>query len=150
MDNLPIAFNEEQQKIRKRWLFWAIKFTFALTLLFSLILAALSFLSEEGAQWSLFVFACVGLIIGSLYLYILYRCAYVKPGTKFLLFALIAGGISIASIIFNFFTQPIEDGMDLGFRVTDLIFESWIFYLNFLMRKINLSVKNQVKKENEI
>lgn len=143
MDNLPIAFDEQQQKIRKRWLFWVIKFTFFLMFIYGLLLAGTSFITELEHPWDPIVGAIIGLIIGGTYLYVLYRSAYVKLGTKFLLFILIVGGISIAYSVYRFYSYPVIDGYELGFRLTGLIYESWIFYLNFLMRRVNLSARSR-------
>jgi len=147
MNESNIQFDELQQKVRSRWLFWVIKFTWVLTVISSLILAAAAFLAEEEISYELVALSVLGLILVSGYLYGLYRCAYVKPGIKLLLFILIAGGISIAMNFINLFAVPIGGAVDAVLRGLDFVYEGWIFYLNYLLRKVNKSVQNQIVKE---
>src|SRR5579863_6561848 len=83
------SLNSHEKSLRKQWLVISIIAILAWPLI---TLGFMTFISRKehipaGIYWVYFVIALLTVVI----FYLLYRCAYVKPGIRFLTFVLIVG-----------------------------------------------------------
>lgn len=75
------------------------------------------------------------------YLWIAYRCAYKKPGTKLLTFLIISGSIgilsAIASLILGKLPSLSQSGESLVIALFQLAGALWLLFLNWKLRITN-------------
>ncbi len=137
--------NQEDIKIRKHWMFLLLANFLNLLPIYFLMSKDLNFASmPQGALPFIIAFQSI-IYFG--FSYLLYRCAYKKPGTKlltFILFSSVLGWISLAaqwvrgSIGWN---NPFHWTVTL---VQQIVGVYW-FFLNWKMRLINKKLKTQTK-----
>lgn len=134
--------NDTDLNVRKQWLILLFGIAFLNILLFFLIMSkeATPFLSE-GVRVLLYVMNVV--LLPLIYNYLIYRCAYKKPGTKLLSFILIAspivfvwgGGMLIYNLKQGFIPNPSALYWILQI-LAEVAFARW-YFLCYKMKKIN-------------
>ena len=119
------------EKFRKFWMVY----TTALVLV-TLVVTVVQQVSIVGNYYVSMVTAAVSL--GGLYAY--YRCAYKKPGTKYLMFVLIVAGLGGVFVIYRLFTtSPFPIALDLQ-TLSTLI---W-YALTVKMYTVNRALAKQI------
>ncbi|NGX56375.1 MAG: hypothetical protein K1060chlam5_00613 [Candidatus Anoxychlamydiales bacterium] len=138
-----ITFTKEEKKIRKRWFvsYFIVFIFFCFTVLFALTFFIIIFISNPSKS---FFYFFITWIIGSIaYIspnYFLYRCAYKKQGTKFLIFNF---SLLVITFIINFI--HLIEIKDYSLLVLTLIIY-WYLYINWKLLQINRKFKNKSLK----
>lgn len=143
----------EEQKIRRRWLFWEIKIpVFLLSLLF---LASLCITIIEFSLINFFILIGIFSFLG-LFIYVSYHCIYKKFGMILLTLSLILFPIHILLKLKDTASSISLLGSNAPLIFAHLIslligigYESWLFYLNFRMRKINKKIRHRLMVSSE-
>lgn len=134
----------ENQKIRKQWLILLLA-----SMGFALVSMLLNFfyspLKEIRSEAYIYFPVISGIVVGFGYNYLIYRCAYKKPGTRMLTFLLFYTPISTIYSIYTIYIAPPEFiPMYPLFWVTGTIgtgLSVWMYVLNWKLRKVNLELK---------
>lgn len=141
--------NDADLKVRKQWLFWLFGLTLVNIVSFLIDFPART-LSGSILTKSLLLVQAIGCPL--VYNYILYKCAYKKPGTKLLSFIIVASPILFVIGIFMFGFLIMKGDMPgpsplswIMMILNQVLFFRW-YYVCFKMKKINLrlqELKNQ-------
>ena len=134
----------DEQKIRKRWLFWRIKFpayffTVAASLIVIVILGMLGFGPKdyEHAIKAVKVLAAsalgLSIVLGSLYF--LYYCAYKKFGNGWLTLAMLAIAFNLIKDLLSL--NQIQDPIELAILIVLFSYQSFLLVLDYKLRKVN-------------
>lgn len=134
--------DEKDRKVRKQWLYLLITLStsYALYTLFQSPLASVQL--PLLFKYSLIAYMVV---VPLVIYFMLYRCAYKKPGTKFLTFLLISAPIvyiggSIATILEKL---PLpNDAWSWAYTIFQSGLGIWWYFLHWKMRAINKKLKN--------
>lgn len=131
-------FNLEEKSVRKQWLIASI-FTMLVWPLFNLCmkLYLMSQLVMPPMAYMMYVILFSAIFAGIivLFFYLLYRCAYVKPGIRFLTFLLVVGPILKLSALGYVIRMGYPERL-LGIGV-DLCFYAWWYILSLKLRNFN-------------
>jgi hypothetical protein len=131
------SFSPHEKSVRKQWLIISIIAILAWPLI---TLGFMSFLSRKehvpvGAYWVYLIVALITIFI----FYILYRCTYVKHGTRFLTFCLIVGPLLKLKATVDALKVS-HDYVTLIALMANLGFYAWWYVLSLKMRKMNKKV----------
>ncbi len=136
----PTMLTKKEQFLRKEWLVFTILIYFVLTP-FRVVNAFNNYsqgLAEDQSTTLLTVLILFG-IFGCLFFYILYRCAYKKPGTRYLMFLLIVNGFGLLNEIVTMSKNPPE------YRILTTLFflsvYSWWCVLAYKLRQLNFKIR---------
>lgn len=139
-----VSFSPEEDKIRKRWLFWQIKIP---AFLYSIFVLLFVIFHPFGLLNSLLYLLLITTIL-SMFLYIPYHCAYKKHGTIYLIFYLISSPILLAKDAFEVPELIANDSdlilMSLVLFIVQIVYASLLFYLSFKLLKINQNTENKI------
>lgn len=138
-----IVFSQEQEKIRKHWL-WSL---LTMTLLFPLVLFLLAafflrenFFSTPEVTHPLLLSLFLGFLQAALFV----RFAYYNSGTKLLTFWLWVSPLSYLRDTIHIFEESSEgEEIFLAIILTGLYI--WLYYQNLQLRKVNRSIQTQLK-----
>ena len=131
--------NDKDFKTRKLWL----RVNFFCSIVYPVIAAVvLLLLNYQGSFWQTLLTLAMTLVLAFFVLaipfYILYYCAYAKPGTRLLTWVLCLSPIGIGYNVFNTFKEGWDIGRDAWFTLAvSLVVFSWTYVLNLRLRKIN-------------
>ena len=167
MDN-TLRFSQEEEKIRKQWLFWNIKlpvsiiailFAIISTFLFCLFMMNLDIsmmnldLSMMNLNYNV-IFSLIGMVavLGVSY-YIPYFCAYKNPGTGFLLFILVFLVFSLSFDILKlireykefFPVNVLKVFLDFAF----VIFQVFLFTTSYKLREVNKNIQKRMSRSSK-
>jgi len=138
-----LAFTEDENKIRKRWLFFSIglpNLILVCSMFFNLIFAMLSS-DYMKLFWTFLVFLALMVSV-----YINYYCAYKNPGTKLLFLMIVGSSLSLLILPINLFDKEILDSMESSLIFSLLMFGMAFFnvallYYSYKLRQINKKMK---------
>jgi hypothetical protein len=127
-------FSPHEKSIKKQWLALSIIAILAWPLV---TLGFMTYLSQKehvpaGVYWVY----CIVALITVLVFYVLYRCAYVKPGIRFLTFCLIVGPLLKLKATVDALSTS-HDHVTLNALAVNLGFYAWWYVLSLKLRKIN-------------
>jgi hypothetical protein len=128
------SFNPHEKSVRKLWLVISVIAILAWPLI---TLGFMTFLSrKEHVPASIYwIYVIVALVTVGVF-YLLYRCAYVKPGTRFLTFVLIVGPLLKLKATVDALRMG-HDHVTLIALVVNLGFYAWWYYLSLKLRQMN-------------
>lgn len=132
-------FKGEEKSLRKQWLIITVM-AFLAWPLFKLGLAGswmIKDLIKDHQILSLGIFISFALIIVLLF-YVLYRCAYVKPGIRYLTFLLIIIPVQLMFNIMDIIRIG-DNGVILASLLVDFGLNAWWYLLSWKLRKVNKS-----------
>ncbi|HEX2580076.1 MAG TPA: hypothetical protein VHK67_06725 [Rhabdochlamydiaceae bacterium] len=128
------SFTTHEKSIRKQWLVVSVIAILAWPLIW---LGFMSFISmKQPVPSEVFWICFMVTAITTAIFYALYRCTYVKPGIKFLTFALIVGPLLKLKATFDALKAG-HDPVTLIALVLNLGFYVWWYVLSLQMRKMN-------------
>jgi|JI9StandDraft_1071089.scaffolds.fasta_scaffold01748_9 hypothetical protein len=138
-----LAFTEDENKIRKRWLFFSIglpNLILVCSMFFNLIFAMLSS-DYMKLFWTFLVFLALMVSV-----YINYYCAYKNPGTKLLFLMIVGSSLSLLILPINLFDKEILDSMESSLIFSLMMFGMAFFnvallYYSYKLRQINKKMK---------
>lgn len=142
--------NEKDKKVRKLWLISFIVIVIA-NITYELSIVYTSPQVTGGPIW---IAAAIITAISALIIFLLYRCAYKKPGTKLLTFFLILTAFSFVLNLSLWFFEKLPSyyykwtDASRGPLLTALIQQlaaPWLFVLNWEMRTINKKIQQSLK-----
>jgi hypothetical protein len=138
-----LEFNEAENKVRKRWLFWSIKLPAFLLGCFIIFIGRFTLLLFFDLKIAITVFLFFLLLPLSLYMN--YYCSYENPGTNLLLLSMI--GITL-NLIANFFKAEnlalIKAPTRFSFFMLMMLFlQLIVLYYSYKMRKINKKMQEK-------
>jgi len=136
----------EEQKLRKRWLFWNVKIPIVAAVLVT-ISYAIPLFTEFNPSALLMVLGMAAMMGGLIYLS--YYCAYKKPGTIFLTLILIFTPILVILDAISTASNTIpENGVELFVMLMvwtlSTAYDILIFYLSLKLRTINKKVRTML------
>lgn len=131
------SLNPHEKSLRKQWLVISIIAILAWPLI---TLGFMTFISRKehipaGIYWVYLVIALLTVLI----FYVLYRCAYVKPGIRFLTFVLIVGPLLKLKATIDALKVG-HDHVTLIALVVNLGFYAWWYYLSLKLRQMNKKI----------
>ncbi|HEY5235512.1 MAG TPA: hypothetical protein VIJ14_04990 [Rhabdochlamydiaceae bacterium] len=131
------SLNPHEKSLRKQWLVISIIAILAWPLI---TLGFMSFISRKehvpaGVYWVYFGVALLTVLL----FYVLYRCAYVKPGIRFLTFVLIVGPLLKLKATFDALKVG-HDHVTLIALAVNLGFYAWWYILSLKLRKMNKKI----------
>jgi hypothetical protein len=131
------SLNHHEKSLRKQWLVISIIAILAWPLI---TLGFMTFISMKehipaGIYWVYLVIALLTVLI----FYVLYRCAYVKPGIRFLTFVLIVGPLLKLKATIDALKVS-HDHVTLIALVVNLGFYAWWYYLSLKLRQMNKKI----------
>ncbi len=131
------SFNSHEKSLRKQWLVISIIALLAWPLI---TLGFMTFISRKQhvpgeVYWVYLTVAAITVLL----FYVLYRCAYVKPGIRFLTFVLIVGPILKIKATVDALRMG-HDHVTLIALVVNLGFYAWWYYLSLKLRKMNKKI----------
>ena len=131
------SFNSHEKSLRKQWLVISIIAILAWPLI---TLGFMSFISRKehvpaGVYWVYFAVALLTVLI----FYVLYRCAYVKPGIRFLTLVLIVGPLLKLKATIDALRVG-HDHVTLIALAVNLGFYAWWYILSLKLRKMNKKI----------
>ena len=132
-------FTPKEKSLRKQWLIISLIAILAWPII---TLAFMSYISmkEHVPQGVYLVYLAVALITILLF-FILYRCAYVKPGIRFLTFCLIIGPLLKLKATIDALKVG-HDHVTLIALFANLAFYVWWYILSLKLRKMNKRIKH--------
>ncbi len=139
--NFQYDFTEKEKLLRKEWLILSVilYFVFSPLLIAQLILNSAQSTPELKGLLPVLIALVFCAFFASLYFFILYRCAYKKPGTRYLTFLLIVTSLSIlrqlVSLTLSFSI------LDLCISVVSLLGSVWWCFLSYKIRELNQKIK---------
>ncbi len=133
------SFNPKERSLRKQWLVLSI----ISILIWPLVtLGMLAFIAEkEAIPANAFTYIATGVVLTLALFYFLYRCAYVKPGIRFLTFVLIVGPIVKLKGVVDVLRAD-HNTTALVSLALNLAIYAWWYYLSLKLRKMNQSHKH--------
>ena len=132
------AFNSHEKSVRKQWLILTIIALLAWPLLTLIFFTVLS--KQEQVPGSVYwIFVSMALLT-VLFVYILYRCAYVKPGIRFLTFLLIVGPLLKIKATMDALKTG-HDAVTLIALAVNLGLYIWWYILSLQLRKMNKRIR---------
>jgi hypothetical protein len=131
------SLNSHEKSLKKQWLVISIIAILAWPLI---TLGFMSFISRKEhipaeVYWIYFAVAFLTVLI----FYVLYRCAYVKPGVRFLTFVLIVGPLLKLKATYDALKVG-HDHVTLIALVVNLGFYAWWYILSLKLRKMNKKI----------
>ncbi len=131
------SLNPHEKSLRKQWLVISIIAILAWPLI---TLGFMTFISRHehipaGIYWVYFVVALLTVLV----FYLLYRCAYVKPGIRFLTFVLIVGPLLKLKATIDALKVG-HDHVTLIALIANLGFYVWWYYLSLKLRQMNKKI----------
>jgi hypothetical protein len=131
------SFNSHEKSLRKQWLVISIIALLAWPLI---TLGFMTFISRKQhvpseVYWVYLTIAAITVLL----FYVLYRCAYVKPGVRFLTFVLIVGPLLKIKATVDALKMG-HDHVTLIALVVNLGFYAWWYYLSLKLRKMNKKI----------
>lgn len=131
------SLNPHEKSLRKQWLVISIIAILAWPLI---TLGFMTFISRKehippGIYWVYLVVALLTVLI----FYVLYRCAYAKPGIRFLTFVLIVGPLLKLKATIDALKVG-HDHVTLIALVINLGFYAWWYYLSLKLRQMNKKI----------
>lgn len=131
------SLNPHEKSLRKQWLVISIIAILAWPLI---TVGFMTFISTKehvpaGIYWVYLVIALLTVLI----FYVLYRCAYVKPGIRFLTFVLIVGPLLKLKATIDALKVG-HDHVTLIALVVNLGFYAWWYYLSLKLRQMNKKI----------
>jgi hypothetical protein len=128
------AFNSHENSLRKQWLVLSIIAILAWPLI---TLGFMSYISSrEHVPSEIYWVYLIVAVLTILVFYVLYRCAYVKHGIRFLTFVLIIGPLLKLKATVDALKMG-HDYVTLIALVVNLGFYAWWYYLSLKLRKMN-------------
>lgn len=143
--NLSEILTEKELKIRTWWL----RLILLSVLVGAVNLITTFFQTESLAQnGRLLLSSTLSFIVSAfLFNYGIYYCAYLRAGTKYLLFAIVLMALAIPGLLFLYFNPetPAHLKQELGvFPIAyTMLYGSAFIVLSYKMRKINLKIKRR-------
>ena len=131
MSRFKYEFSISEQLLRKEWLIISAIQCFLLPSL-GLGISTLKGTDPALKISSLFIFCCFFLLIC--------YCAYVRPGTKYLTFSLVAGPFMVFSNIIQQI-PVVTDALDFLVLISDLSIYIWWYVLSMKLRKLDRRIK---------
>ncbi len=136
-DKNKYPLTQEQKKLKNNWFAFTI---FRQAWIF-MTLSLVSIIPLQAGQnkmefYSSFINSLVGSII---YIFILYICAYKKPGTRFLTIALIGTAMQFAKS-FDSSTLLHFDWWVTPMAILDIVLFIWWYVLSFKVKKLNSKI----------
>ena len=126
--------SKEDQEIRKKWL-WL---TISANTIFLILSIITHFLFKEWEEMGVELFM---LLFELIPIYLMYRWAYKKPGTKFLTFNIVTG-ILIGPISLIYFLFDLRWELKLNFLISLPVYYMWLHY-SYLLRKTNRKIRQE-------
>lgn len=128
------SFNSNEKSLRTQWLVLSVIAILAWPLIELGFLSFVSIKHHVPAEiyWVCSIVALATLIV----FYLLYRCAYVKPGIRFLTFCLIVGPLLKLKATYDALKMG-HDHVVLIAIAVNLGFYAWWYYLSLRLRKMN-------------
>ncbi len=133
-------FTPKEKSLRKQWLVFSLIAIVAWPIVTLGFLAYVNFKTAVPAS-IYFVYISVILITAAVF-YILYKCAYKKPGIRFLTFCLIVGPLLKLQGAVGTLKQA-HDNTTLLALIINLAFYAWWFILSLKLRKMNKAIQHQ-------
>ncbi len=131
------SFNSHEKSLRKQWLVISIIAILAWPLI---TLGFMSFiLRKQHVPGAVYWVSLVVALLTVLVFYVLYRCAYVKPGIRFLTFVLIVGPLLKLKATFDALKMG-HDHVTLIALAVNLGFYAWWYILSLKLRKMNKKI----------
>lgn len=131
---MTAGFTPQEKSLRKQWLIVSLLAIIGLPLVTLGMMVYMAVRVPVSAEIFYVYFAVIALTI--LTFYILYRCAYKKPGIRFLIFCLIIGPLLKIQGAVNAFRVE-HDGLTVFAVIFNLAFFVWWYVLSLKMVKIN-------------
>jgi hypothetical protein len=132
------AFTPKEKSLRKLWLIVSVIAILAWHIITLIFMAYVS-MKEHIPQGVFSVYIAVALITVLLF-YILYKCAYVKPGIRFLTFCLIVGPLLKLKATIDALRVG-HDHVTLIALIVNLGFYAWWYFLSLKLRKMNKQIQ---------
>jgi hypothetical protein len=131
------SLNSHEKSLRKQWLVISIIAILAWPLI---TLGFMTFISSKehipaAVYWVYFVVAVLTVLV----FYLLYRCAYVKPGIRFLTFVLIVGPLLKLKATVDALRVS-HDHVTLIALAVNLGFYAWWYFLSLKLRQMNKKI----------
>jgi hypothetical protein len=131
------SLNPHEKSLKKQWLVISIIAILAWPLI---TLGFMTFLSRKehipaGVYWVYFIVALLTVLV----FYVLYRCAYVKPGIRFLTLLLIVGPLLKLKATIDALRVG-HDHVTLIALAVNLGFYAWWYILSLKLRKMNKKI----------
>lgn len=141
--NFQYDFTEKERLLRKEWLLLTIFLYFVLTPFHIAHFVLNSFSTQNTQEFKgllpVLILCIFYAFFASLYFFVLYKCAYKKPGTRYLTFLLIVTALSILrQLVYLTLSFSI---LDLCISVVSLLGSSWWYFLSYKMRELNQKIK---------
>ena len=131
--------NEEQMATRKNWLRMLV-LLFLMEIVYSAVMTPKDPNFILMPSWGKALMVSCSVLPSAAVRYLIYYCAYKKPGTKLLTFLLVATPIALggSAAFYILVGVPLPQGSWFwAYSVLDMGFSLWFYFLNWKMRAIN-------------
>ena len=134
------AFTPKEKSLRKQWLVLTVISILIWPLVTLIMLAMIA--KKEQIPSNAFSYIAVGIAFTFVVFYLLYRCAYVKPGLRFLTLVMIIGPLLKIKGMVDVLKSEHDRVAFISILLNVAVY-AWWYYLSFKLWKMNKRVSHK-------